>query len=167
MGAGVIQKAGGSTKRRRRTSRSQPMSEINVTPFVDVMLVLLIIFMVAAPLLTVGVPVELPRTAAGALPTDQEEPLTVTITADGGIQIQTTETAGNELIPKLRAIAAERTSDRVFLRADGGVPYARVMEVMGALNAGGFSNIGLVTDIGGPTLDGTDASDGASDGADR
>lgn len=167
MGAGVIQKAGGSTKRRRRTSRSQPMSEINVTPFVDVMLVLLIIFMVAAPLLTVGVPVELPRTAAGALPTDQEEPLTVTITADGGIQIQTTETAGNELVPKLRAIAAERTSDRVFLRADGVVPYARVMEVMGALNAGGFSNIGLVTDIGGPTLDGADASDGASDGADR
>jgi biopolymer transport protein TolR len=128
---------------------------------VDVMLVLLIIFMVAAPLLTVGVPVELPKTAAGALPTDQEEPLTVTITAEGSIQIQTTETPGNELIPKLRAIAAERTSDKVFLRADGSVPYLRVMEVMGALNAGGFSNIGLVTDIGGPTLDGRDAPGGA------
>lgn len=159
MGANVLQKPGGSTKRRRRTVRAQPMSEINVTPFVDVMLVLLIIFMVAAPLLTVGVPVELPKTAAGALPTDQEEPLTVTITADGAIQIQTTETAAVELIPKLRAIATERTSDKIFLRADGSVPYLRVMEVMGALNAGGFSNIGLVTDIGGPTFDGgTDAS---------
>jgi biopolymer transport protein TolR len=161
MGAGVMKSAGGSTKRRRRTSRAQPMAEINVTPFVDVMLVLLIIFMVAAPLLTVGVPVELPKTAAGALPTDQEEPLTVTITAEGGIQIQTSETAPADLIPKLRAIAAERTSDRVFLRADGAVAYARVMEVMGALNAGGFSNIGLVTDIGGPTLDGRDAPAGA------
>lgn len=161
MGAGVIQSTQGSTKRRRRTSRAQPMSEINVTPFVDVMLVLLIIFMVAAPLLTVGVPVELPKTAAGALPTDQEEPLTVTITAAGAIQIQTTETAGNDLVPKLRAIAAERTSDRIFLRADGTVSYARVMEVMGALNAGGFSNIGLVTDIGGPTLDGSDGAAGA------
>ena len=154
MGVGTIQKAEDSGKRRRRVSRAQPMAEINVTPFVDVMLVLLIIFMVAAPLLTVGVPVELPKTAAGALPTDQEEPLTVTITADGAIQIQTTETAGNELVPKLRAIAAERTSDRIFLRADGAVSYARVMEVMGALNAGGFANIGLVTDIGGPTMDG-------------
>ncbi len=157
MGANVIQKPGGSTKRRRRTVRAQPMSEINVTPFVDVMLVLLIIFLVAAPLLTVGLPVELPKTAAGALPTDQEEPLTVTITAEGAIQIQTTETASEELVPKLRAIAAERTSDRVFLRADGSVPYLRVMEVMGALNAGGFNNIGLVTDIGGPTFDGRDA----------
>ncbi len=161
MGAGVMKSAGGSTKRRRRTSRAQPMAEINVTPFVDVMLVLLIIFMVAAPLLTVGVPVELPKTAAGALPTDQEEPLTVTITAEGAIQIQTSETAPDDLVPKLRAIAAERTSDRVFLRADGAVAYAQVMEVMGALNAGGFSNIGLVTDIGGPTLDGRDAPGGA------
>lgn len=160
MGATVLQKPGGSTKRRRRTVRAQPMSEINVTPFVDVMLVLLIIFMVAAPLLTVGVPVELPKTAAGALPTDQEEPLTVTITAEGSIQIQTTETAPDELVPKLRAIATERTSDKIFLRADGRVPYQRVMEVMGALNAGGFSNIGLVTDVGGPTLDGRDAAGG-------
>ena len=137
------------------------MAEINVTPFVDVMLVLLIIFMVAAPLLTVGVPVELPKTAAGALPTDQEEPLTVTVTSAGAIQIQTTETAPDELVPKLRAIFAERSSDRVFLRADGAVPYSRVMEVMGALNAGGFSNIGLVTDIGGPTFDGREAPAGA------
>ncbi|APX12102.1 protein TolR [Tateyamaria omphalii] len=153
MGAGVIQKDGGGSRRRKR-SRARPMSEINVTPFVDVMLVLLIIFMVAAPLLTVGVPVNLPETAANALPTDQEEPLTITVTATGEIQIQTTAVARDELIGRLRAIATERDSDQVFLRADGAVPYEQVMQVMGALNAGGFSNIGLVTDIGGPTLDG-------------
>lgn len=157
MGAGVINKQGGAGRRRRRR-RSQPMSEINVTPFVDVMLVLLIIFMVAAPLLTVGVPVELPKSAAGALPADQEEPLTVTITATGEVQIQTTPVARDELVTRLRGIAAERASNRVFLRADGAVPYAAVMEVMGALNAGGFSNIGLVTDIGGPALDGSATS---------
>ena len=156
MGAGVVQKDEGGGRRRRRRGSSRPMAEINVTPFVDVMLVLLIIFMVAAPLLTVGVPVELPKTAAGALPVDQEEPLTVTITAEGAVQIQTTETPRDQLIVRLRGIAAERESDRVFLRADGVVPYAQVMQVMGALNAGGFSNIGLVTDIGGPSLDGTD-----------
>jgi biopolymer transport protein TolR len=127
------------------------MSEINVTPFVDVMLVLLIIFMVAAPLMTVGVPVELPKTAANALPAeDEEEPLTVTITAEGAIMIQTTEVAPEDLVPRLQGIAAERTSDRIFLRADGSNAWNRVAEVMGALNAGGFSNIGLVTDIGGP-----------------
>lgn len=150
-----MQKSGGGNGRRRRRGGAAQMSEINITPFVDVMLVLLIIFMVAAPLLTVGVPVELPKTAASALPAEQEEPLTVTITAEGGVQIMTTETPRGELIPKLRAVAAEREGDRVFLRADGSVPYSAVMEIMGALNAGGFSNIGLVTDIGGPTLDGT------------
>ena len=150
-----MKNTGGGGRRGRRRGGAQPMSEINITPFVDVMLVLLIIFMVAAPLLTVGVPVELPKTAASALPADQEEPLTVTITADGVVQILTTETPREELIPKLRAVAAEREGDRVFLRADGAVPYSTVMEIMGALNAGGFSNIGLVTDIGGPTLDGS------------
>ncbi len=155
MAGGVMQKSGGGTGRRRRRGGAQPMAEINITPFVDVMLVLLIIFMVAAPLLTVGVPVELPKTAAQALPAEQEEPLTVTITAEGTVQIMTTETAREELVSKLRAVAAEREGDRVFLRADGSVPYSAVMEIMGALNAGGFSNIGLVTDIGGPTLDGS------------
>ncbi|WP_299655190.1 protein TolR [uncultured Tateyamaria sp.] len=155
MGAGVMQKDEGGSRRRKR-SRARPMSEINVTPFVDVMLVLLIIFMVAAPLLTVGVPVNLPETAAGALPTEQEEPLTITVTAEGEVQIQTTAVERDQLVVRLRAIAAERDSDQVFLRADGAVPYEQVMQVMGALNAGGFSNIGLVTDIGGPTLDGED-----------
>ena len=151
MGAAVQQ--GGARRRRRGRNRARPMSEINVTPFVDVMLVLLIIFMVAAPLMTVGVEVELPKTAATGLPGDNEEPLTVTITASGSIQIQTTETPRDQLVPKLRAIAAERDSDRVYLRADGSVSYETVMQVLGALNAGGFSNVGLVTDTGGPTLD--------------
>lgn len=155
MGAGVIHKAGNSGRRRRGRGRAQPMAEINITPMVDVMLVLMIIFMVAAPLLTVGVPIELPETAANALPTEQEEPLTLTLAADGQILIQNTATDRDALIPKLRAIAAERQDDKLFLRADGAIPYAQVMEVMGALNAGGFNNIGLVTDPGGPRLDGT------------
>jgi biopolymer transport protein TolR len=132
------------------------MSEINVTPMVDVMLVLLIIFMVAAPLLTVGVPVELPKTAATALPTEQEEPLTIALTADGLIRVQNEEVARDALIPLLRAVAAERASDRVFLRADGTMSYEGVMQVMGALNASGFNNIGLVTEQGGPRFDGRD-----------
>jgi len=131
------------------------MSEINVTPFVDVMLVLLIIFMVAAPMLTVGVPIELPDTAASAMPNEEEEPLTISITADGLILLQTTEVSDADLIPKLTAIAAERKSDKVFLRADGALAYERVAQVMGALNAGGFNNIGLVTDSGGPAMDGS------------
>lgn len=132
------------------------MAEINVTPFVDVMLVLMIIFMVAAPLLTVGVPVQLPETAASALPTGQEEPLAVTITAEGGIMIQTTDVTEAELIPRLQAIAAERESDRIFLRADGALSWDRVAQIMGALNAGGFTNIGLVTDAGGPDFSADD-----------
>ncbi len=155
MGAGVVQ-AEERTGTRRRRRRARPMSEINVTPFVDVMLVLLIIFMVAAPLSVVGVPVDLPDSAAGALASDQEEPLTVTITAAGSVQIQTTETPRQDLVTRLRAISEERASDQIFLRADGAVPYRDVMEIMGALNAGGFGNIGLVTDIGGPTLTGED-----------
>ncbi len=152
MGAAFQQTEREQGRRRRR--RARPMSEINVTPFVDVMLVLLIIFMVAAPLTTVGVPVELPKTAAQSLPSEQEEPLAVTLTAEGMVQIQTTEVAANEIVPRLQAILSERTSDRVFLRADGSIPYARVVQVMGALNAAGITNIGLVTDTGGPTLDG-------------
>ncbi len=154
MGAGV-QARGSSGRRGRRRGRAAAMAEINVTPVVDVMLVLLIIFMVAAPLLTVGVPVELPKTAANALPTEQEEPLTITMTSDGRLLIQNADVADADLIPRLRAIAAERTSDKVFLRADGAIPYARVAQLMGALNAGGFTNIGLVTDTDGPSFGAT------------
>ena len=153
MGAGVIQPGGGGS-RRRKHGRRRPMSEINVTPFVDVMLVLLIIFMVAAPLLTVGVEVDMPDTAAKPLPNEQEQPLAVTMTADGRVMIMETEVAAADLVPRLRAIITERTSDKVFLRADGTLPYARVAEVMGALNAAGLTNLVFVTDAGGPRLDG-------------
>ena len=157
MGAGVIKSDGGDGKRRRRRNRrTAPMAEINVTPFVDVMLVLLIIFMVAAPLSVVGIPVETPETAANALPSDDEEPLAVTILADGTLQIQNTPTSDAELVDRLRAIASERTSDRIFLRADAANGWNRVAQVMGALNGAGFSNIGLVTDAGGPAFDGSD-----------
>jgi biopolymer transport protein TolR len=154
MGAGVERNSGSTGRRGRGRRRAQPMSEINVTPFVDVMLVLLIIFMVAAPLMVVGVPVQLPETAANSLPSDEEEPLSVTIMADGTVMIQTTEVPRDTLVARLRAIATERDSTRVFLRADGAVPYREVMQVMGALNRGGFGNIGLVTEAGGPELDG-------------
>ena len=143
--------------RRRHGRRSAPMSEINVTPFVDVMLVLLIIFMVAAPMLTVGVDVELPKSAADALESENEEPLTITITKDGEFVLQTSTIPREELIARLRGVAAERTSNRIFLRADGAISYEVVMQIMGALNAGGFQDIGLVTDIGGPALN--DVSD--------
>ncbi len=133
------------------------MAEINITPFVDVMLVLLIIFMVAAPLMTVGVPVELPQTAASSLPMEEEEPLTITVTAEGALLIQTTEVAEADLVPRLLSIAAERESNRIYLRADGANAWERVAQVMGALNAGGFADIGLVTDAGGPQM-GAEAS---------
>ncbi len=153
---GAVQQSGERRARRgrRRGKHRRVMGEINITPFVDVMLVLLIIFMVATPLMTVGVPVELPKTAATALPAVEEEPLTITITAEGEVLLQKTPIARMELVAKLRAIAVERNDDKVFLRADGAVPYKDVAQIMGALNAGGFHNIGLVTDTGGPSLDG-------------
>ena len=154
MGVSVATNSGSRRRGRGRRGNLKPMSEINVTPFVDVMLCLLIIFMVAAPLMTVGVPIDLPDTSAEALPTEQEEPLTVTMTPEGEVMIQTTAVPLEELITRLQAIASERDSTRIFLRADGGIPYEDVMRVMGALNAGGFREIGLVTDAGGPRLDG-------------
>ena len=154
MGADLTKKSLIRSRGQRR--RSQPMAEINVTPFVDVMLVLLIVFMVAAPMLTVGVPVELPKTVASALPIEKEEPLTVTITAEGEVMIQKTQTPADQLVKKLKAISQERDSDRIFLRADGSIPYEFVVQVMGALNKGGFSNISLVTDVGGPAMARTD-----------
>jgi biopolymer transport protein TolR len=152
----------GQALRRGRVRRAgrRPMAEINVTPMVDVMLVLLIIFMVAAPLLTVGVPIELPKTAAAALPSQREEPLTLSLTADGVVLVQDNAVERSELLPLLRAVSQERESGDIYLRADGTVPYEQVMQVMGALNAGGFTEIGLVTDQGGPRLDGKDGSSG-------
>lgn len=135
-------------RRGRRRRKLKTMSEINVTPFVDVMLVLLVVFMIAAPLLTSGVQVELPETSAETLPVGSEQPLTVTLTADGRILLMNTEVTREELIPKLDAIARERESSMVFLRADGSIPYERVAQVMAALDLGGFHEIGLVTEPG-------------------
>lgn len=154
MGVSVSKGSGSRRRGRGRRDSLKPMSEINVTPFVDVMLCLLIIFMVAAPLMTVGVPVDLPDTSAEALPSENEEPLSVTLTPTGEVMIQTTPVPMDELVTRLQAIAGERDTTRVFLRADGAIPYEDVMRIMGALNAGGFREIGLVTDAGGPRLDG-------------
>lgn len=155
MGGSVATSAKPRARRGRRRGRHRAMmAEINITPFVDVMLVLLIIFMVAAPLMTVGVPVQLPETAATPLPAVEEEPLTVTLTEEGTITLMTTEIARDDLIPRLRAVAAERSDNKIFLRADGRVPYAQVAQIMGALNAAGFNDIGLVTETGGPSMDG-------------
>lgn len=132
---------------RRRSARGlAPMSEINVTPFVDVMLVLLIIFMVAAPLLTVGVEVELPETNAPPLPNAQEEPLTVTVDAAGRFSIQTVIVPDAELIPRLQAIRAARDDDTIYLRADRVIDYGRVSWLIAELNRSGFLKITFVHD---------------------
>jgi biopolymer transport protein TolR len=129
----------------RGKGRGRPMSEINVTPFVDVMLVLLIVFMVTAPLLTVGVPVDLPQTRAKSLGEDRE-PLSVTIDNSGRIFLQNTPIEADDLVPKLTAISNNGYNQRIFVRGDKSVDYGKVMQVMGLLNSAGFTRIGLVTD---------------------
>ena len=137
---------------RGRRKRGRPMSEINVTPFVDVMLVLLIVFMVTAPLLTVGVPVDLPKTRAPALGQDKE-PLSVTIAKDGKIYLQKEAVSEDALVPKLQAISQNGYDQRIFVRGDKTVDYGRVMVVMGLLASAGFTHIGLVTDVSKPNPD--------------
>ena len=153
MGGGITQSYLQTSGRRRFSKRgsNRLMSEINVTPFVDVMLVLLIIFMVAAPLLTVGVEIELPKTSAKALPTEKEAPLTLSLTKDKELYLQDTKIEFSELIPKLKQIAEQRNDNRIFIRADGANNYSTIMEIMGALNSSNFSNISLVTESGGST----------------
>src|SRR5262250_516105 len=133
------------SSRGARARQRRPMSEINVTPFVDVMLVLLIVFMVTAPLLTVGVPVDLPQTRAKSLGEDRE-PLAVTIDKGGQIYLQNTPIGIDDLVPKLTAISGNGYNQRIFVRGDKAVDYGTVMEVMGLLNAAGFTRIGLVND---------------------
>jgi biopolymer transport protein TolR len=132
---------------KRRHRRNPVMSEINVTPMVDVMLVLLIIFMVSAPLLTVGVPVDLPQTRAKTLDQDKE-PLTVSVTPKG-VYLQNTEIPVEELVPKLKAITEARggTDERIFVRGDKAVEYGTVMKVMGRLSEAGFRRVALVTEL--------------------
>ena len=124
------------------------MSEINVTPFVDVMLVLLVVFMITAPLLTVGVPIDLPKTAASTLQ-GSEEPLTISINDKGKIYLQKTLVKQEELVARMLAISDSLTSRRIFVRGDRLVDYGTVMEVMGSLNAAGFNKVALVTEAPG------------------
>ena len=126
-------------------SRAEPMSEINVTPFVDVMLVLLIIFMVTAPLLTVGVPVDLPESSADSLPEDQE-PLTLSINSKGEIFIQEHQVEYDKMIPKILAISKNRTDTRIYVRGDKTINYGRVLEIMGMLSGSGFTKVALISE---------------------
>lgn len=139
-----MNRAGGRSSSGRRGRKHQPMAEINVTPFVDVMLVLLIIFMVAAPLLTVGVPIELPETQAKAL-NSETQPITVSVNAKGVIFLQETEIGLDEVIPKLEAISTTGFSERIYVRGDADADYGTVMKVMARISAAGFKNLGLVT----------------------
>ena len=138
MGAGVKRSTGGR--------RHRPMGEINVTPFVDVMLVLLIVFMVTAPLLTVGVEVDLPKTKAGAINADAA-PLVVSIKADGSLYLQEAEVDAEVLIPRLKAISNANPDVRIFVRGDQAVAYGDVLGVMGRIQAAGFEKVALVAQL--------------------
>jgi biopolymer transport protein TolR len=145
MGASLGSNGGSGRRGSRRGSRMQPMSEINVTPLVDVMLVLLIVFMVAAPLLTVGVPVDLPQTRSEPLQGD-DEPLTITVQGDGTVYLQETVVEPEELVARLLAIGENGYEERIYVRADAAVDYGQVMKVMGRISSAGFSRVGLVTE---------------------
>ena len=137
-----------SGRRGSRTAkqRYRPLSEINVTPFVDVMLVLLIVFMVTAPLLTVGVPVDLPKTQAQSI-ADPDEPLVISVNAEGQIYIQDTEVELNKLVPRLRAITESKPDTRIFVRGDRAIAYGRIMQVMGTVNSAGFKRVALIAEL--------------------
>ena len=145
MGASL----GGGGRRGGHRRSFRPIAEINVTPMVDVMLVLLVIFMITAPLLSSGVPVDLPKTSAGALKGDDNS-LTVSVNAKGQIFINETEVQLDELGPRLQRISSLKSDNRIFVKADTGINYGRVMEVMGQLNAAGFPHVALVTQPAAP-----------------
>jgi len=134
---------------KRRHRRSPVMSEINVTPMVDVMLVLLIIFMVSAPLLTVGVPIDLPQTQASSLDQADKQPLAISVNTKGQVFLQDTEIKLDELVPKLKAITEARggNDERIYVRGDRSVEYGTIMKVMGRLSAAGFRRVALVTEV--------------------
>jgi biopolymer transport protein TolR len=133
---------------RRQGSRRKPslVADINVTPMVDVMLVLLVIFMVTAPLLTVGVPVDLPKTKASVM-NEKDEPLTVTVNAQGELFLQETSIDLSVLVPRLVAITGSNPEARIYVRGDKGISYGRVMEVMGAINSAGFTKVALISEL--------------------
>ena len=132
--------------RLRRRLRSRPMTEINVAPFVDVMLVLVVIFMIAAPLLTVGVPVDLPKAAVDPL-NEEKEPLIITLDAEGRVYLQESEISQDVLIPRLVAVSNANPDLRVFVRGDEAINYGRVMEVMGLVSEAGFSKVALIAEV--------------------
>jgi biopolymer transport protein TolR len=138
--------SGTGGRRRRRHRRVAVMSSINVTPLVDVMLVLLIVFMVSAPLLTVGVPIDLPQSQANALNNDKE-PLTISVNAKGDIYLQNTKVTLAELVPRLNAITNQGYDERIYVRGDRSVSYGDMMRVMGALSGAGFKRVALVTEV--------------------
>jgi biopolymer transport protein TolR len=142
MAAGMV---GGNGNGRRAASHYRPMSEINVTPLVDVMLVLLVVFMVAAPLLTVGVPVDLPKTQAPAI-NEQTEPLVITVNAEGKIFVQDTEVPTDSLVPRLVAITDNNPNAVLYVRGDRNINYGRVLEVMSLVSAAGFKKVSLVAE---------------------
>jgi biopolymer transport protein TolR len=148
MGASGPKAGGGGARRRgRRGGRHAALNaEINVTPMVDVMLVLLIIFMVAAPMMTVGVPIDLPQTQAGAL-SDEKEPLTISVNTQGEIFLQETRVELGEIVPRLNAITNQGYEERIYVRGDRSVNYGQVMQVMGTLSAAGFRRVALVTEM--------------------
>jgi len=138
---------GGPQRGRRRSNRQSSFSEINITPMVDVMLVLLVIFMVAAPMMTTGVTVDLPKTSASPIQ-GQDEPLSVSITSDGRIFLQKTPIALEQIQPKLLAIAGQKKDTRIFVRGDKKVDYGRIMQVVSAINGAGFTKVALLTETG-------------------
>lgn len=145
MGMSVSGNGGrGGRGHRRRGRHHGVISEINVTPFVDVMLVLLIIFMVAAPLLTVGVPIDLPETQAKAM-NSETQPITISVNQGGQIYLQETEIPLEEIVPKLAAIAQTGYEERIYVRGDKTADYGTVMKVMARISAAGYRNLGLVT----------------------
>jgi biopolymer transport protein TolR len=128
------------------------MSEINVTPMVDVMLVLLVVFMISAPLMTVGVPVDLPKTNASQM-VGQDEPLVISVNAKGEVFLQETPIKLDQLVPRLKAITLNKKDTRIFVRGDAAIAYGKVMEVMGTVNLAGFGRVALLTQL--PKVDGT------------
>ena len=141
MAGGVMNGRNGGNGR----ARYKPMSEINVTPMVDVMLVLLVIFMVTAPLLTVGVPVDLPKTNAAPI-TGQDEPVVVSVNAQGNVYLQDTELPLDNLVARLTAITERKPDTRIFVRGDRSINYGRIMEVMSVINQAGFRRVALVAE---------------------
>ncbi len=147
MGASIKMGSGGGGRRRGRRGKRAPMSEINVTPMVDVMLVLLIIFMVAAPLLQVGVPVQLPESKGRQLAAKKQDPLVITVQANGDVYIGETQVALEEVADKLKGIAKNGYDDTIFVKGDRGANYGNVLKVMGRIVEGGFTKVSFVSEL--------------------